>query len=192
MRIESSSSTKLNDGEGYAYDYKKTVLVSGKRPQLIIEHSLKNTGRRVIDTSVYNHDFYVMDGQPTGPHFRVQFAFAPKASESLKGLAETKNNSIVFAREVPVGESVFSPITGFGSAPAENDIRVENSTTGTGVRETGDRPLSQMNFWSIRTTVCPEAYVKVHIEPGKTFKWRIVYEFYLTGTKTNETGEGTW
>jgi hypothetical protein len=46
------------------------------------------------------------------------------------------------------------------------------------VRQTSDRPLSKLVFWSIRSTVCPEAYIDMRIEPGKEFTWRIAYDFY--------------
>jgi len=56
---------------------------------------------------------------------------------------------------------------------------VENTKAGIGVRETGDQPIARLYFWSTKTTVCPEVYVHVHADPGKTFKWRTSYEFYL-------------
>jgi hypothetical protein len=174
---------ELNNGEGYAYVYRKTVRLAASKPELILEHSLKNTGRRVIDTSVYNHDFYVIDGQPAGPDFRIQFAFQPRASADFKGLAELRGDELVYRRELrPEHESAFSELTGFSDSAKDNNIVVENRKVGAGVRETGNRPLSLVNFWSIRTTVCPEAYIHMHIEPGKTFTWRIAYDFYTFGT----------
>jgi hypothetical protein len=49
------------------------------------------------------------------------------------------------------------------------------------VRQTGDRPMTKINLWSIRTTVCPEAYIDLSIAPGQTSSWRITYEFYQVG-----------
>jgi len=57
-------------------------------------------------------------------------------------------------------------------------VIVENAKAQAGVREIGNRPLSDFNFWSIRSTVCPEGYIHMRIEPGKTFTWRITYRFY--------------
>ena len=173
---------ELNSGEGYAYVYRKTVRLAANKPQLILEHSLKNAGKRVIDTSVYNHDFYVIDGQPSGPDFRVKFTFEPRPTGDRKGdlkdAAELRGKELVYKRELHRGESIFNSLTGFGSTAADNDIRVENSKIGVGVREVGDQPLSLVNFWSIRTTICPEAYIHMRVYPGKTFRWRIVYTFY--------------
>jgi hypothetical protein len=38
--------------------------------------------------------------------------------------------------------------------------------------------MSKLVFWSIRTTVCPEAFIDLRAEPGQEVKWRINYEFY--------------
>jgi hypothetical protein len=67
---------------------------------------------------------------------------------------------------------------GFGRMPRDYDIRVENRKAGIGVRQTSDRPMSKLVFWSIRTTVCPEAFIDLRAEPGQEVKWRINYEFY--------------
>jgi hypothetical protein len=168
---------ELSDDLGYRYHYEKTVRLSSKQPELILEHRLKNMGRRTIETDVYNHDFFVIDGQPTGPDFVVTFPFQPKAVADLKGLAEIRGNEWHYLRELQRGESVESVLTGFSDNVKDNEIRVENRKTGVGIREIGDRPLATINFWSIRTTLCPEAYIHMKIEPGQEFKWSIRYEF---------------
>jgi hypothetical protein len=167
----------LSDSEGYGYVYKKTVRLAGNKPILIIEHSLKNTGKKTLDTSVYNHDFYMIDNQPTGPDFRVRFRFVPKASGEWKDAAEIRGKEVVYLKTL-TGNSVFSPITGYGTNVKDNDIVVENRKVGAGVREIGNQPISSMYFWSIRTTVCPEAYIHMHVVSGATFKWKISYQFY--------------
>ena len=97
----------------------------------------------------------------------------------MNGIAEIRGDELVYKRELqPKGESVFATVNGFGDTAKDNDIVVENSKAGAGVREIGNRPLSLVNFWSIRTTVCPEAYIHMRIEPGKTFTWKITYRFY--------------
>ena len=170
---------ELTDGEGYAYIYSKTVRLARNKPELILDHAVKNTGRRPIETSVYNHDFYVIDGEPSGPDFAVRFVFSPRASESLKGLAEIRGNDLVYKRELrPGGESIGTALEGFSDSPKDNDIRVENRKTGAGVREIGNRPISKLYFWSIRSTICPEAYINLRLEPRHEFKWQIRYEFY--------------
>jgi 4-hydroxy-4-methyl-2-oxoglutarate aldolase len=51
---------------------------------------MKNTGKKLIETNVYNHGFFVIDGQPSGPDFTVKFPFDVKAVADLQGLAEVQ------------------------------------------------------------------------------------------------------
>jgi hypothetical protein len=172
---------KLADQTGYAYVYRKTIRLEGKSPVMTIEHSLRNTGRKAIETAQYNHNFFVMDNQPTGPDSSVRFAFEPKSERGLGQLAELRGNQIVYLSELGQRQSVYSELTGFGNSAKDYDIRIENRKAGTGVRIQGTRPLVKMVFWSIRTTLCPEPYVQVRVEPGKEEKWNIRYEFYELG-----------
>jgi len=169
---------ELTDSSGYAYVYKKIVRLLKNKPEMTIEHTLKNTGRRPIETQQYNHNFFVIDGQPTGPDFTVKFPFAPRAAADFKGLAEVRGNELVYLKELQRGQSVYSELTGYGTSAGDYDLRIENRKTGAGVRITGDRPLAKLVFWSIRTTLCPEPYVQMRVEPGRESKWRIAYEFY--------------
>ena len=166
----------LGDTAGYAYIYKKTVRISDGK--LVLDHSLQNTGRKPIESSVYEHNFYVIDGRPAGPDFTVKFPFAVRPDRDLKGLAETRGNSFTYVKELQKGESVYTVLEGYGGTPADYDIRVENRAAKAAVRQTSDRPLARLVFWSIRTTVCPEAYIDLKIAPGQTFTWRIAYDFY--------------
>ena len=76
-------------------------------------------------------------------------------------------------------QTASTPVEGFSTTdPRDFDIRVENHKSGAGVRIRGDRPLSRINFWSVRTTVCPEAYVDVKAEPGQEARWTLTYDFY--------------
>jgi hypothetical protein len=79
---------ELGDTSGYAYVYRKTVRLI--KDTLVLEHRLKNTGRKAIATSVYNHNFFTMDRQTTGPDIVVRFPFVPKAARPLNDLAEVR------------------------------------------------------------------------------------------------------
>jgi hypothetical protein len=187
---------------GHAYVYTKTVRLTAGKPQLTIEHNLRNIGSKAIETNVYNHGFFMLDSQPTGPDFTVTFPFDVKASRPMNGLAEAKGRQIVYLKELQDNATGGTPgaaapaaapgggpgrggrqaastlVEGFGTDPKDFDIRVENHKTGAGVRITGDRPLWRINFWSVRTTVCPEPYVEVKADPGKETSWRLTFDFY--------------
>jgi hypothetical protein len=167
---------ELRETAGYAYEYHKKVRLTGNT--LILEHRLRNTGRKPIAANVYDHNFYVLDGEVTGPDFVVRVPFVPHAARPLNGLAEIRGKEVAFLKPFEPKQSVFTELEGFGATPADYDIRVENTKTGAGVRQTSDRPISKLNFWSATKTVCPEAFIDLRIEPGKESSWRIAYEFY--------------
>ena len=169
---------ELSSDTGYGYVYKKTVRLAKDKPVLTLEHSLRNTGRLAIETAVYDHNFFVMDGQPTGPASVVRFPFEAHATKSLQDLAEVRADQLVYLKELEKGQSVFTELEGFGPTARDYDIRLENRKAGMGVRITGDQPIAKLVFWSIRTTFCPEPYINLRVEPGSESTWKIAYEFY--------------
>jgi hypothetical protein len=169
---------RLKSPIGIAYVYKKTLELDKHEPILILRHELKNTGTETIETQVYDHDFYVLDGAPTGPNMLVRFPFEPKAQKDLGNGARVEGKQIVYDRELETGQTASSLLTGYSGNPASYDFVVENSKTGVGVEQTSDQPISRVNFWSIRTTMCPEAYIHLKIAPGETAHWTIRYRFY--------------
>ena len=168
----------LTGPSGISYIYKKTLKLEKRQPVLLVQHELRNTGTETIETDVYNHDFFVIDGTPTGPAMAVRFPFDPKAEPGLANGAAIKGKEIVYGRELQTGESAAGSLTGFSNNVSDYDFVVENRNTGVGVQQTGDLPISSMYFWSIRTTICPEAYVHLKVSPGETSRWTVRYRFY--------------
>lgn len=174
---------------GYAYRYRKTVRLSKDKPQMVIEHTLENTGRRPIVTNVYSHNFYVIDGQPSGPDVTLKFKFNVKTARDVSGLAVAQGRELHYLRPVkPEGESLFSELEGYGPTADDFDIRVENKKAGAGVRLTGDQPLWKLVLWSISTVVCPEPFIIMNIEPGQKSLWRLTYDFYSVASTKRSTG----
>ena len=169
----------LKSSLGVAYVYTKVLRLGKREPVLTLQHELKNTGTKTIDTEVYDHDFFVLDGAATGPGVVVRFPFEPKAERPLGNGARIEGKEIVYDRELETGQSASSFLTGYSDSAADYDFFVENRTTGAGVEQSGSLPIARLNFWSIRTTVCPEAYVHLVIAPGQTARWTIRYRFYV-------------
>ena len=153
---------------------------------MVLEHSLKNTGSRAVRTSVYNHNFLVLDGQPPGPGFVITVPFQIQTRRPpTKELAEIRGNQIVYVKTLENRDIVTTPLQGFTDSPEDNDIRIENSRLGVGMRITADRPLSSESLWSIRTVLAMEPFVTMLIEPGNEFTWKSTYTYYTlpAGTK---------
>jgi hypothetical protein len=163
---------------GYAYLYRKTVRLTPGKPQLVLEHSLTNTGKKSIESTVYDHNFFTIDGRTIGPDISFTFPFDIKASGNLAPMAEVRGKQLVYLQDLEPGKQAATEIAGFGPAATDYDIRLENAGAGAGVHIVGDRPLSRVYFWSIRATACVEPYIAMQIEPGHSFTWRIAYDLY--------------
>lgn len=168
----------LTAANGYAYIYRKTLLLNPGRTELTIVHTLKNTGRKTIDTSVFDHNFLVIDQQAPGPDLIVTFRFHPLPELPLDGLAEIEGHKIQFTKTLAGQDSVYSTFRGYGTAANDYDIRVENHGSGAGVEITGDQPLSKLAFWAIRTVVAPEPFVHMTIASGQEHHWTYTYRFF--------------
>lgn len=171
---------ELGDTNGYAYVYRKTLRLAGDT--LVLDHTLRNTGRKPIATSVYNHNFFTMDRRPTGPDIVVVFPFTPRAARPLNGVAEIRGAELTFLQEFERRQTIFTELEGHGAGAGDYDFRIENRRTGAGVRITGDRPLSKLVFWSAHRTVCPEPYIDASTAPGQESSWKITYQFYSAPT----------
>jgi hypothetical protein len=166
----------LGDTNGYSYVYRKKLKLTGDK--LVMEHHLKNTGRKAIPTAVYDHDFFMLDAQPTSSDIVVRLPWAPHAKVDSKDLATTRDKEFVFLKELQRGQTVQTDLEGFSSKVSDYDIRVENKKTGAAVRQTSDHPMSRLLLWSIRSNVSTEAYIDLNVAPGKESSWKIQYEFY--------------
>lgn len=169
----------IRPSNGYAYAYRKKVRLVRQKPRLEIEHTLINTGSRTIETDQYNHNFFVIDGLPSGPGVRVIFPFQLEAVRKFQAdFVENRGRQIEFVKEVPEGASAIGEFRGFSASAADYDIRVEHGPAAAGVRIRGSLPLAKLVLWCTRRTFCPEPYVHLSVPPGKRVSWRLTYDFY--------------
>lgn len=166
----------LGEANGYAYEYRKTMRLDGDA--LVIDHVLRNTGRKRLDTLVYDHNFFTLDRRATDPSVVIRFPFDPKPLRPVAPFGEITGRDLRFTKELGKGEHVFTELEGFGATAADYDFRVEHTGTGAGVRIRADRPIRKLIFWSASRTVCPEPYVDASVDPGQQTTWQIRYDFY--------------
>ena len=170
----------LNDGSsGYGYEYRKTLrLVKGKS-EMELEHSLKNIGKNPIETQVYNHNFLIIDGKgpQAGTTIMLPFAVSTGRKPNLE-LAAIEGNNVVYKKTLAGKDVVSFPITGFGDAASDHEIRIEDKGLKAGMSVRGDKPLKSVNLWSIRSNVSVEPFIAVSVAPGKEFRWTNSYSYY--------------
>jgi hypothetical protein len=168
-----------NASSGYGYVYQKTVRLLSGKPMMVIEHSLKNSGTRPIHTSVYNHNFLVLDKQPTGPGFTITFPFEVTANPAPdKGSASVEKKQILYRKTLTGEDTVAFSIEGFGKSSDDYKIRIENKNVHAGMTISGDRPLAKAALWSIRSVIAVEPFIDISVEPGSHLTWKYDYEYY--------------
>jgi len=166
-------------GAGYGYIYRKTVALADSKPRMILKHSLRNTGKKIIEGSVYNHNFLYLDHQSPGPDFVIELPFEIELVQPLdNNLVAVRGNKINYLKTLAGEDRAQAFIGGYGADWRDYDIRIENRKLGAGLRITCNRPLSRMYLWSIRAPLSVEPFIDMHIRPGDTFSWKITYDFY--------------
>lgn len=183
----------LQDETGYGYQYTKTVALVAGKPEMRLSYELKNTGNKTINTTVYNHHFFVLDGEPTGPNIR--FTFPNDVSVNSEGagttrgfgtLADIREGVLRFTRKLNKGEQVYSSgLQGFGGDAEDHQFSLENTDTGAGVRVKGDSALEKMVFWANPSAYCAEPYIRLKLLPGETANFQNDYTFYTFDTDKN-------
>jgi hypothetical protein len=169
----------IDPSSGYGYVYRKTVRLTKGKPEMVLEHGLKNTGHRTIQSSVYNHNFLVLDKQPPGPDFSITVPFQIHSPQPPNPqLAQIRGNQLVYLKGLENQEVMETPLLGFSDSPQDNEIRIENRKVGAGMRISGDRPLSFANLWSIRSVLAVEPFITMTIDPGSEFTWTMRYVYY--------------
>jgi hypothetical protein len=171
--------TLRNSSSGYAYRYQKNVRLTPGKAQLVLEHRLKNIGKRAINTNVYNHNFLVLDHQPPGPGVVISVPFTIRTPHPpTHNLAEIRGKEIVYTKILRDQDVFATTLEGFGETPADNAIQIENRSVKAGIRWRTNRPLLRESLWSIRTVVAMEPFISITVAPGAEFTWTTVYDYY--------------
>jgi hypothetical protein len=168
----------LNGPEGYAYIYEKTLTLDKNDPVMTLDHSLKNTGQKTIDTYVYDHDFFMFDRKPIGVGMVVHFTFDPKAENPIGAAAKIDGKDLVYVDTLAPRKGVSGYLTGYSDRPSDYDFTVEDTNSNIGIQQTSDSALARLYLWSTSSTICPEGYIHLNVPPGKTSHWKIRYRFF--------------
>ncbi len=173
---DSVTFTQALSSGGIAYTYQKTLrLVPGKL-ELVIEHVLKNTGSKPINTTVYDHNFLRL--VPGNGGVRVTFPFpVAAASPPPADLMRIEGGTLTYLRPMKNRERISFLIAGFGNTAKDYEFRVEDTATSTGVRIQGDQPITRLNIFSIDKVQSVEPYIAIDLAPGQEKHWRYRYGF---------------
>jgi hypothetical protein len=159
-----------------AYVYEKTLRLAKGKPQMVIDHVLKNTGTSPISTNVYDHNFLRL--VPGNAGIRVTFPFmATAATPPAADLIRLEGRTMTYLRPMADRERLSFTVTGFGATAADYDIAITDTATGAGVRMQGDQPITRINIFSIDRVQAVEPTVAVEVPPGGEKRWSYTYTY---------------
>jgi hypothetical protein len=169
---------KLISKGGWGYTYTKRIVLLNGITGFSIIHTLKNTGQKTIETDQFNHNFFVIDHEITGPDFQVEFPFSISTENDLMGIAKIDQNKILFTKILSDG-SIWMALKGFGTEVADHRIEIINKKTGAGVQIKVNKPLYRLVFWATNTTLCPENFIYLKLASGEEETWTSDYTLFI-------------
>jgi hypothetical protein len=169
----------MDAASGYGYRYSKTLRLIAGQPELVIEHRLTNRGKKPIVSTVYDHNFLVLDGRAPGPEFIIEAPFPLRTARPLDPAAAAIDGSkFKYVKALADRDRVSAALQGFGATASDYNFTIENGQAGVGMRIIGDRPLASLSLWSIRSVLALEPFIAMTIEPGQEFGWTYRYQYY--------------
>lgn len=170
----------IKDVAGYSYKYTKSIALIEGEPELLIKHTLENTGGKLIKTEVYNHNFFTIGHRSISPDIKVKFPEkVDKASYSKEeDIVSIDENKIVFKRNLAPNESVMLWNVQ-KKAVMHSPINIEDQELQAGVDIGSKTEYAKIHFWASERTCCPEPYVDVEVAPYRKFCWEFKYTFYV-------------
>lgn len=181
---DSATFEQVIESDDWAYVYKKTVkVIDGSSFE--ITHHLTNTGRKVLEGEMYNHNFFTFGDSRPGPAIEIDFPFAPcghwRAEYDSVALSE---KGIRYFRPIEQGESVFigdlKPVDGSQVTGEVFSQCATGSEEGEMVQEhkvtfSADLPFHRIAFWSNHRVGCVEPFIPYCIQPGEGLEWKYGY-----------------
>jgi len=162
------------------YEYEKIVRVteSGFR----IEHAIKNIGTEALSTDHYNHNFFLIDSDKVGPNYELEVPFVIRAINRKASFDETVKVSgkIAGFQELVGARSFFAELSGHSGQVSDHRFKLRHVPSGVTIECRGTSPLSKMNFWGMGSTICPEPYTQIDVDPNQKFEWTLDYEVATT------------
>ena len=158
------------------YVYEKTLRLVPGKPQMVIEHVLKNVGTKAISTNVYDHNFLRLVQGNGGIRATFPFAVAA-ATPPAANLIRLDGHTMTYLRPMVDKERVSFTLTGFGQNAADYDIDIADTATGAGVRIQGDKPITRINVFSIDRVQAVEPYIALDVPPGGEMRWSYTYTY---------------
>lgn len=168
------------ESNGYAMQLTKTISVS--EDKLKIGYELQNKGSKPFQTEEYVHNFIGIDNIKAGKEYELRLPGNIKVTETesdyTAGLLQISENRLSWKEEPD--KPFYCMLGGWKQSCSDYNWELIHKPSGTGVRESGDFPITRMALWGERHVISPEVFVNISVLPRESKKWSRTYQFFTT------------
>lgn len=170
---------------GYACEL--DVDLSLENEAIVLEYTLRNTGRRPFVTEQYLHNFLRFGDHDLGPDYRIVFPYRyalcdryGRPSPTRPAIFDPVNDRVLsFAEPSAVDKPtaktyVFAPPDYEGP----NTMAVEHLASGRGLKIESSLPAYNIGLWTTAFQLSPEVNILLTLEPKETARFTRTYRFH--------------
>lgn len=167
------------DVNGYCYRFTRRISLQKNGNGFVLEMHLENLGSKIINQTVYEHNFVNIDDKLIEPGWRVHFEFTPKifVSEKLGDFALLSGSDFSIVRTLAEHDYHGYGFDGFSQNATDNAFTISAPNEDAKLRISSQEPLNQCRIFCTRNTLCPEAFISIVVAPGQSKRWQTRYEF---------------
>ena len=165
----------LQSDTGYGYRYQKTISLNEQG--FTMAHLLENTGEKPIETTVFNHHFFVIGDQNVDEQYQVSFPFTPKKDKHEPRI-KLQNNSLKILDAIRDDKRLYVPLTGFANTPDDHQFRIHHIGLNRGIDVQVNQPLNKLVVWANDRALSPENFIEINVPVGENFSWSAEYRVY--------------
>jgi hypothetical protein len=159
-----------NGANGYAYELSAVVLLEGDA--ISIDWTLANTGEKRLSTENYVHNFFRLDDRPVGPGYTVSFPFDYEVT-GVTEEQEISGRDLIFKAEIPKWVNI--DLTPAEDPAPSSAFTVRQVESGLSIDVVTSVPVSRTTVHATKQHVCPEQFIRLEVEPGKSTSWQRRY-----------------
>lgn len=169
--------TQTLDGpRGWAYDYRTQVSLLENEPGFVVKRTLTNTGKQVITTDYYNHNFILLDGQPVSPVYRLTLRPDHRVSKGrdVPPWVRFTGRALQLTDALPAGRTLWLPLRYEQTRGDAWGATVELEGGPKIVIDQDARPDLVVIFVK-SPYISIEPFIEINLQPGDSFTWRARY-----------------
>jgi hypothetical protein len=183
----------IDDVDGWGIEYEKTIEAessidrnkgpnAGKTDHYVtLSRRLKNTGKKRIQTTHYNHNFIRFDDEPVDSNYTMT---VPRGLEIVAAQRDEAGRLLLKADnsmkpKAAITQGVLFKYTGQPRDKNLFSLVIANTKTNAVLQIDHFYEVSELRLYLAPTAFCPEPFMPLDLQPGDEARWRTVYTFRI-------------